>query len=478
MLALLLLLIAAALEQGAGDVVGRWGHGKCDVFQIFGRRMFPHSQFLRLSGTFAFTQVVGNIMLRGDHSRDSWDVQALPWITSDYMACKHRLEGRFWRVTTGFAQNYSLICPGCLIDERLNSPWTLGLCVPRACSPSALRSLIVPALVLAESSVKPVAVLRRFTGVVRKSLSELVVTELADWSEIELSFAIIGFPGCGTSSLAINLYGNSDLEMLVEEEEEAYIEAGIFRNHWEPSRLHGRARMAAEMRPSSPALLPMKIVVSVINKWSNGRLTGFKNPIYYSGLPLARLARVPALRVVVLLADPAELFERSYLKSIRSCTKVGTQPTPPALADCIEVPCECWCHCAGIPVFAGNREFAMSKYLHEVVSYFGPERVFVATKDFLSRGRAFYDRVADFLGARPFPAAADDNWITRNKDFLNVSTSGVRAEVLAMDAERHVASMRAARKYFGEERAALRGIFEEVEPRWTQSELPDWLLEE
>merc|ERR1712238_48317 len=135
---------------------------------------------------------------------------------------------------------------------------------------------------------------------------------------------------------------------------------------------------------------------------------------------MARLRRVPAVRTLVLVRDPTERVESSYLKEFWSCSTTKEVRVVPALLDCINNTCDLTCG-----VLVGRTSFSsadpywlMSASVKRAREFFSPEQVFIADSSFLRRGRSFYNHVAQFLGVKDFPA--DMTFVVANPSEVSV----------------------------------------------------------
>eukprot|EP00928_Gymnodinium_smaydae_P066712 TRINITY_DN4967_c0_g2_i3.p1 TRINITY_DN4967_c0_g2~~TRINITY_DN4967_c0_g2_i3.p1 ORF type:complete len:453 (-),score=94.45 TRINITY_DN4967_c0_g2_i3:59-1417(-) len=406
-----------------------------------------------------------------------------------------------------------------------------SLCAPAACTAAVVRGLLLPLFwLLTLSAAKRLqpglgeddripapldasSLLPRALELVPRTLrsvSVAVTEELGAWGELDLSWAILGFEGCGTTSLAAGLRAHPDLELLALEGN-PYLESNFFWADWphelrlsEPRIEHLRARY-----------LPYRSEVQLFNAWrtkgaAGRRFRGLKSAKYvHDDASLARLSRIRGLRVVLMLEDPVLRIERGYLKNAgawlaaQGANGTVAERTTPALvplASCLDAACGPLHYAApglhdpesdassapGLAIDPGS--FAVAARLRYIVKLFGEEHIFLAMRSDLRAGRAFYDSLAAFLGVRAYPADAlpSETEIGSGNAMHHAgkSTAALRADVLAAlaaqapDAVRgHEETLAALRRTFSSERASLRELIWRLPPRRSRggAPLPPWL---
>ena len=417
---------------------------------------------------------------------------ALDAAARDFQRCVDGLGARLWATTVQDAANTSSVLASgrgaIAADLMWSASW--AVCAPRGCSEGAVRSVIVPAVWAArscgrptpgssaEGCVKPARLAA--TAAPLLHAVGLRVQELAAWSELDLSWAILGLAGCGTSSFAAALHSHPELELL----------------HTD-SLLEDSSFFLSPM--THPFALPTRLEVSRFNRWgtkarstsrSARRLRGVKRPQYIrSDLALARLGQVPGLRALAVLDDPALRAEREYLKNAARCRQQNASFLPPALGACLGRVCMPRCprprsgQRSGFDLREGD--FLAAQRVRRALAELGSEaeeRFFLAERRSLAEDPlAFYNRAADFLGVGAFPEATVFAAVNE-ANLAPASTADLRGELFALrgpgSPARHEMGLALLRGFFAGERWELRELFRRLPPRLPPAAWPAWLREE
>eukprot|EP00931_Biecheleriopsis_adriatica_P035687 TRINITY_DN20567_c0_g1_i1.p1 TRINITY_DN20567_c0_g1~~TRINITY_DN20567_c0_g1_i1.p1 ORF type:complete len:624 (+),score=94.79 TRINITY_DN20567_c0_g1_i1:67-1938(+) len=335
--------------------------------------------------------------------------------TAAFRACTAGGAGRYWAVEV--RKRHNLSCPQDM--DLLGSASTVEachFCAPAACSEAIVRSRLALdtwALQKIATQISPGEnsrwLERRVLPAVRRQV-EVHVDEVAEWSLHNLSWAVLGFEGCGTTTLAAALQHHPALEVL---QTDSLLEDGSY--------FCTQALQQASWEGVVPRL-PSRMDVLRFNAWRSktehheGRhyLRGVKRPQYIrSNLALARLAQIPGLRALLLVDEPAALAERQYLKNVGRCRMHNLSFKAPPLATCLGSPCMPRCSRAGDfrdrgQFLVEHSDFAMSERIQVLLEALGSaKRVFLADRGALRHGNRFYNRVAAFLGVASFPLRSD-----------------------------------------------------------------------
>eukprot|EP00929_Paragymnodinium_shiwhaense_P040130 TRINITY_DN20976_c0_g1_i2.p1 TRINITY_DN20976_c0_g1~~TRINITY_DN20976_c0_g1_i2.p1 ORF type:complete len:669 (+),score=115.28 TRINITY_DN20976_c0_g1_i2:95-2101(+) len=442
------------------------------------------------------------------------DVRSPRWsdymadVVKDYDTCTRRLGGRLWMADVVFRGNFTDVEGDAVTDPNYPNYAPRSACVPWQCSTKrAVQGVLVPVFWLLtlsvakrmqrllddEQRIMPVRASRSYMRQVfqlapsaRRGMGELFVAELGSWEELDLSWAILGFEGCGTTSLAKSLHAHPQLETLFVAGN-PYYESNFFWADW-----------PQEYRLTEPNIQNMvgrhllfKTEVNLFNSWrtkapaAHQRLRGIKSAKYvHDDVSLRRLALIPKLKVLVLVEDPVVRIERGYLKNVAAMlmgacdgkTACSEQPLVPALADCLERPCGVPLHYnapgfydwrndllreQGLNIERGN--FSVSGRLQEVVRLFGSDRVLVAARSDLQEGRQLFDRIAAWFGVESFSDAAVSTAIgNKGHHAGGKSTKALREDILNAlgpgSSERHEETLAMLQDFFSGERRALRDL--------------------
>lgn len=322
--------------------------------------------------------------------------------------------GRFWHVT---------ILPNGSVGLEA------GFCVPVGCSRADVQAIgMYTTAIRGGYDCDAESEYLFFTAAARLALRRgcwrimrARVIRLSSWDKVHLDWAIVGFGSGGgtggTTSLAYNLGKHPSMDLITDGS--SHLEESFFLYNCE---LHVPTEKQVNHFNLRSRTLGM---LTASDKKSNrGLLRGVKRGSYIrSNHPLNRLARIERLRVVVVMMDPVEVVERSYFKFVLQCSHSFDIPN---LDDCIR-----WGHCSSAyesfhcscpkPQFPcaydssrgrchatwklpldGQVNYTRSR-LEAALDIFGAARVFVTTQSDLNGGHAFWDRLAMFLGAPPFP---------------------------------------------------------------------------
>eukprot|EP00928_Gymnodinium_smaydae_P006176 TRINITY_DN12153_c0_g1_i1.p1 TRINITY_DN12153_c0_g1~~TRINITY_DN12153_c0_g1_i1.p1 ORF type:complete len:703 (-),score=136.07 TRINITY_DN12153_c0_g1_i1:31-2139(-) len=369
----------------------------------------------------------------------------------------------------------------------------LGVCAAAECSAHAVRTVLLQSL----WSRPREAAAQQQQQQQQRSLLRMhergpALEELAAWSDHRLDWAILGFEGCGTTTLAAALHLHPELEVLHADdllEDGSYFLTGAAGS--------GGSRGAGG-GGGGLGLLPSRLDTLRFNAWAtkpptvgSRRVRGIKRPQYVrSNGALARLGEVPGLRAVLLIDDPVALAERQYLKNAGRCQVENASFKIPPLAACLVRPC--MPRCSGRrgdqrerPPFALDlTSFQMAGRVRRTLAVLGgpgARRLLLATRGDLKRGRVFYDAVAAFVGAtRRFPAASDGplSSLVLNEASGNAPapTPGLQRELGLKNAAARRAHERALtrlRASFAGERKALCELFKQLLPPTAKS-CPAW----
>eukprot|EP00927_Polykrikos_kofoidii_P055268 TRINITY_DN49546_c0_g1_i1.p1 TRINITY_DN49546_c0_g1~~TRINITY_DN49546_c0_g1_i1.p1 ORF type:complete len:604 (-),score=90.77 TRINITY_DN49546_c0_g1_i1:182-1993(-) len=464
---------------------------------------------------------------------------------ADRAVCVERYGGRFWMVDTVFKSNFTDAEGGTITSPGDPLYVPRSLCAPKECSRATVRARLLPvAWLLTVTSAKllqsearsqerislllmPPTYIRRMFRLASKavrSFGEVYMEPLGSWEELELDWAVLGYEGCGTTSLARSLHAHPRLELLYVEGNR-YFESNFFWADWPD-----QARFSEpNVQNLKGRLLPRQLEVNLFNRWATKvplprsslaatgaataeslrqqrRLRGIKSPKYiHDPASLKRLSLIAGLRVLLLVDDPVVRIERGYLKNVGAWIGEGSshrnetlamlpwpRPPPPPLEACLGQPCGPLIYDApGFFEKGIKREFnivrssfAVASQIRDISIRFGVKNVFLATRTDLARGgRAFLDRVAAFLGVQAFPVGAQIESAGNAGHHARKPTSVLREDVLeaiGTDArEAHARTLASLRAYFTAERVALRSLFSELPPhRHNREELPVWLAED
>eukprot|EP00928_Gymnodinium_smaydae_P097668 TRINITY_DN8904_c0_g3_i1.p1 TRINITY_DN8904_c0_g3~~TRINITY_DN8904_c0_g3_i1.p1 ORF type:complete len:522 (-),score=112.64 TRINITY_DN8904_c0_g3_i1:94-1659(-) len=336
--------------------------------------------------------------------------------------------GRYWDVAVEVLPNASHPL-AFFIREALQGLQSLefAVCAPVACNAADLRSLVVPGVFLPMTfGWGAAAVMAAGSGAEsgRAALRSIVdpgihrslkisAVEMGAWSELDLSWAILGFGGGGTSSVAWNLHQHPDLELLYEPDTEGINYEDYFflysRTRHLPTRHEVRRFNRARKTQGDP---------------SRKTLRGVKRGNYaYSDAALARLGLIPNLRAILMLRDPAKQAWNGYLDCIRRALEAADAKS---LAAVDEVTLEA---CGKQDVMASYVESLLVRF-NATLRVFGRHRVFFAPAEEMGAGRPFWNRLTAFLGARPFPSETKFEHV--NKDFNFYGSKLKSSAVLAL----------------------------------------------
>eukprot|EP00928_Gymnodinium_smaydae_P022251 TRINITY_DN18747_c0_g1_i1.p1 TRINITY_DN18747_c0_g1~~TRINITY_DN18747_c0_g1_i1.p1 ORF type:complete len:511 (+),score=101.89 TRINITY_DN18747_c0_g1_i1:64-1596(+) len=438
--------------------------------------------------------------------------------------------GRLWMADVLFRGNFT-DADGQSVTEA-GSPIVIprSVCAPAGCSRAAMRTVLVPfywSLVLAavraqrlsepsfseEEDILPTQSVREraralllMRGVSAFRLgAEIVVEELGAWASMQLAWVVIGFEGCGTTSLATHLQRHPDLE-LVFVKGRPYLGSKFFWGDWP----HHHRLTEPAIRGLRGRLLPYRSEVELFNAWHSKplpaspqalpRLRGIKSPKYVTdGVSLARLAEIPGLRAMIILEDPVLRIERAYLKNVAAWLADNATRELPSLASCIESPC-------GPLVYVqeglwdpvrdpGHSQLAImpeafvaSRHIAAAAAKFGEDRLLlIAREELRSDDRKLYGRLAAFLNVKAYAEDANvtevvgnamhhapkPTWALRN-DLRSLAAGAASSEFLRS----HDATLAALRGLFRTELETLRGLFLRLSGSGpSRTALPGWLTQ-
>lgn len=304
---------------------------------------------------------------------------------------------------------------------------------------------------------------------------QVEVNEIAGWDELDVSWAVLGFAGTGTTSLVMNLHGHPELELIYEPDQRFVLEEHFF--------MYGRIAHL----PSRRQVLDFN--AQQTKKPGERRLRGVKRTSYmWSPAALSRFALIPRLKAIVVIRDPVDMAERQYLHTVGSCLDLDTTYRFPQFDECVGRICvmSCIAHSArGLDVHdfrLGAENFTLSVPLRATVVALGRNRLLVVDTEELKYGDcAFYNSVAGFIGVKaPFPANSTFGRAHERQDTgAQLSTAAVRRMVLASPGgAKGIAAGRAALWHaLVPERQALRtllGAFPSLRPSGI---LPKWVYD-
>lgn len=230
------------------------------------------------------------------------------------LACQVN-EGRHWEIELDVRKLYDAVRisdrPSFMI--RAARGFNIALPTQRSELPQTLRlCLCVPAQCAAEDVVETVFATHfaaEFMGEEPKSMLNgksfrdvVEISELSDWSAINLDFVIGGVDSCGTASLHLNLEKHSDV---------AFVTSDV--DYFFTNKLAHR-------------VLPLKAQVDQYNalvlaaREANERLTGITPlvgacvpALFSTALARIKMALIPNLKLVMILCDPLGRLEKGFM---------------------------------------------------------------------------------------------------------------------------------------------------------------------
>jgi len=364
-----------------------------------------------------------------------------------------------------------------------------GFCVPAGCSPRDVQAIGVYTSAFLygydcdvvedffETAAARLALRRNCWRNMRAH-----VQRLSSWDKLRLDWAIVGFGSGGgtggTTSLAYNLGMHPSMDLITDGSK--HLEESLFLYNCE---LHVPTESQVINFNSHSKTLSMMAGSS--KSLTRGLLRGVKRGSYIrSDPPLSRLARIQRLRIVVVIMDPIEVVERSYLKFVSQCSYAFDVPN---FDDCIRLGhCSCVRDSLNSDTVTwhrpkdGEANYTRTR-LETAIEIFGAARVFVATQSDLNEGHEFWDKLAKFLGAPPFPG--DTRFSRSNQHFDRRQWSAVLGVVLSRShlLQGYCSGIALLRSMHQEDRVALDQVLQSL-PRSQASELavtvPAWPLSE
>ncbi|CAJ1450976.1 unnamed protein product [Effrenium voratum] len=247
----------------------------------------------------------------------------------------------------------------------------VSMCAPKQCELEDICGIVLPRYfqwdICPETYFPPLPV------------SQVQLYELSSWSSLHLDFGIIGMNTCGTTSLQRNLALHPEISFTSEGEDDFFVPGGY------PMRFSGSIRVLPRAKSAS----------SANEAWSMRRkeLLGVNNPnLFYTQEGLQAIARIPKIRLVLILCDPVSRAEKlHYLHCRRSGW--GTSRCQEELAKAV----------------SGKLPYSWRVYDHLLdlsrLIRLQSLTVFVIHQEFL-RDHEFevYDSIANYLGVKaPFP---------------------------------------------------------------------------
>lgn len=397
-----------------------------------------------------------------------------------YGNCTVNVGGRYWIVHVDFPDNRSFhdgSHPATFLGDFVGSERAMGLCAPASCSVIRVRDVMIPLFwfMRLQSSVDGITFdeaiyvnkklfewepgreliwLRKEIPLMR-NMMEVRAQELASWHELDVSWAVLGFPGTGTTTLMRRLHSHPEIEALWEPQQAAVMEEHFF--------FYGRT-----------SHLPPREEVDAFNahrtKEGTARSRGVKRTSYVlSDASLYRLARVPGLLAIVVIQDPVARAERQYLQLVGRWLARDPSFEIPPLDVCIDQYCGYnslddrvpGSLSQGAPPPDGQKgwlldpmAFRMSRRVKRVIGVLGRKRLLLVDTSELDSGRRFFDALTDRLGVARFQSVPDTR---ANLNMWTPQATGeIRRKVVeAVGKERHEAGLRILRVLLAIERAEL-----------------------
>lgn len=257
------------------------------------------------------------------------------------------LEGRLWEIrhpSAGFAT----------------------VCFPAACNADQIRMELLPLLP------------SRVPYSAREALSA-GMTELVDWAELPLDFALIGIDGCGTTSLRYALEEHPSVCFSKDTKKDASVNFEDPRLVWSKhaNMMLPTRELVESLRESRQVALQAK---------PRCRAYGYYFAIAFRSTSLLEfLHRVPGLKLVLVVCDPVRRMESMSVK--------------------FRCKGDSFCSLSGALNDAALREKAFGPPLQRVTQRFGRERLYAVFQDLLTV-RPMLDELAGFLGVGPLPPEA------------------------------------------------------------------------
>lgn len=406
------------------------------------------------------------------------------------------IEGRFWVATVDFPENATDFYGERMSDylgDLATDRRALTVCAPALCSAVWVREVMVPmmwfirlwASIHKQETNVAVDTFQHFAlrpetrrtqmfvelPAVRRMM-RVEVQEMASWDQIELSWAVLGFPGMGTSSLMMNLHMHPEFEAVYAQEEFKCWEEHFF--------LYGRIHHLP-LASDVAAINARRIKLDASSTMVASRLRGVKRTSYVmSPSALARLALVPGLKTIVVVRDPVEVVERTFIIHMNYCALQHPGMSFPCLDECFPGPCAVpWC--AGLEEHTNKllQGGYMASQVYAAAKTLGKGRLLVVDFSELAQGRRFYDALAMSLGAsKPYVADArfDRRANVRSRD-TTLPVIELRRQLLAdpRTGACHARGLANLRGLLRSERLAVRDLLRSLPSlRPTDAPLPSW----
>eukprot|EP00927_Polykrikos_kofoidii_P083174 TRINITY_DN8463_c0_g1_i2.p1 TRINITY_DN8463_c0_g1~~TRINITY_DN8463_c0_g1_i2.p1 ORF type:complete len:398 (+),score=32.89 TRINITY_DN8463_c0_g1_i2:58-1251(+) len=364
-----------------------------------------------LGNGLGYAMLTGIKMRTYAEKEPDW-LQDMDFAQSAYRNCTQQLGGRFWLVHVEYPKNYTY--PDGQTASVFFGDWgidrAVGMCTPSTCSANFVKDIVVPfywyikhvsirhnhalestiwyhTRLVMDNDDRVLTLQRSILPSIREGM-RLRVDEVASWDELDVSWAVIGFPNSGTTTLMTNLNAHPELNVVYEPEQEAVMEEDFFiyrRTSFLPSRADVAAFNSLRATRNHGSVQPRR---------------GVKRPSYIrSDASLSRLSRVPGLVVIVLVRDPVAVAEREYVRRVWQCVADDSSCNPPSLDTCASLD-SCVQDCqldfdlalkrTGKGFCAFEKALGSARRIKMAVRFLGRENVFLADTSELAGGAAFY----------------------------------------------------------------------------------------
>jgi len=328
---------------------------------------------------------------------DGWVAHRFEVAEAQHRACREN-GGRYWETEMNTMQYLRALqfegefsgmhydgcgahdgsCPSNIVDdlkarlELLPELIRCGLCAPQSCEVDDVRNVVF----------------RRYLAMMLHldfdlpppSADEFQAKELLPWADLQVDFVIAGCGNCGTTSLRKNLLRHRDVAFT------STVEDQWFWRHDRglPYRSEVDSFNTAWVEKAQRLVGPQPTI------------RGLADPGLFGDARIRQvLARIPSLKVVVVVCDPVSRFEKFYWRHhlCRSGRPESAAERP------------CW------PTLAGGLQAepemvardASGQHLRSLLALLGP-RLWLMHQDSLRfSAKRTYNGLAAFLGVQPFP---------------------------------------------------------------------------
>eukprot|EP00929_Paragymnodinium_shiwhaense_P089286 TRINITY_DN49451_c0_g1_i2.p1 TRINITY_DN49451_c0_g1~~TRINITY_DN49451_c0_g1_i2.p1 ORF type:complete len:543 (+),score=85.62 TRINITY_DN49451_c0_g1_i2:2-1630(+) len=174
--------------------------------------------------------------------------QGLRAAEAAFRNCTQLVRGRVWATAVDESSVDKSQPTKRLLWEKLGRPICLAVCAPRACSKQQVSEIAAPlvfgAYLTAKVEGANIATILEAVAGSNLALPALPLgfeaEELSSWSELQISWIIMGFPGTGTTTLASSLQRHPDLETLTQypEDHACGLPTASDASCWEDSTLY------------------------------------------------------------------------------------------------------------------------------------------------------------------------------------------------------------------------------------------------